>query len=62
MPGDTLPRLLRRNAASMGARPAMREKRHGIWQTRAGRTTRRWCCVSRAALPPADSAPATGWP
>ena len=33
MPADTLPRLLRRNAASMGARPAMREKRHGIWQT-----------------------------
>src|SRR5208282_863604 len=33
MPTDTLPRLLRRNAASMGARPAMREKRHGIWQT-----------------------------
>ena len=32
MPTDTLPRLLRRNAASMGARPAMREKRHGIWQ------------------------------
>jgi long-chain acyl-CoA synthetase len=30
---DTLPRLLRRNAATMGARPAMREKRHGIWQT-----------------------------
>ncbi len=30
---DTLPRLLRRNAASMGDRPAMREKRHGIWQT-----------------------------
>jgi long-chain acyl-CoA synthetase len=25
--------LLRRNAASMGAQPAMREKRHGIWQT-----------------------------
>lgn len=33
MPTDTLPRLLRRNAASVGARPAMREKRHGIWQT-----------------------------
>ncbi len=33
MAADTLPRLLRRNAASMGARPAMREKRHGIWQT-----------------------------
>jgi long-chain acyl-CoA synthetase len=33
MLADTLPRLLRRNAASMGARPAMREKRHGIWQT-----------------------------
>ncbi|HVC63512.1 MAG TPA: AMP-binding protein [Acetobacteraceae bacterium] len=33
MPADTLPRLLRRNAATMGARPAMREKRHGIWQT-----------------------------
>jgi long-chain acyl-CoA synthetase len=33
MPNDTLPRLLRRNAASIGSRPAMREKRHGIWQT-----------------------------
>ena len=33
MPADTLPRLLRRNAASMGAAPAMRGKRHGIWQT-----------------------------
>lgn len=33
MLADTLPRLLRRNAASIGARPAMREKRHGIWQT-----------------------------
>jgi long-chain acyl-CoA synthetase len=33
MPADTLPRLLRRNAATMSARPAMREKRHGIWQT-----------------------------
>ena len=33
MPADTLPRLLRRNAASMGARAAMREKRYGIWQT-----------------------------
>src|SRR5271166_6067308 len=33
MPADTLPHLLRRNASSMGARPAMREKRHGIWQT-----------------------------
>ena len=29
----TLPRLLRRNAATMAARPAMREKNHGIWQT-----------------------------
>lgn len=33
MAADTLPRLLRRNAASFGARPAMREKRHGIWQS-----------------------------
>jgi len=33
MQADTLPRLLRRNAATMGARPAIREKRHGIWQT-----------------------------
>ena len=32
MPTDTLPRLLRRNAASIGDRPAWREKRHGIWQ------------------------------
>jgi long-chain acyl-CoA synthetase len=29
----TLPRLLRRNAEGMAARPAMREKNHGIWQT-----------------------------
>jgi long-chain acyl-CoA synthetase len=29
----TLPRLLRRNAERMAARPAMREKNHGIWQT-----------------------------
>lgn len=33
IPPDTLPRLLRRNAAGMGGQPAMREKRHGIWQT-----------------------------
>ena len=33
MPADTLPHLLRHNAASMGARPAMREMRRGIWQT-----------------------------
>lgn len=29
---DTLPRLLRRNAQSFASRPAVREKRHGIWQ------------------------------
>src|SRR5499433_188010 len=29
----TLPRLLRRNAQSIASRPAIREKRHGIWQT-----------------------------
>jgi long-chain acyl-CoA synthetase len=29
----TLPRLLRRNAETMAARPAMREKNRGIWQT-----------------------------
>jgi long-chain acyl-CoA synthetase len=29
----TLPRLLRRNAGMMAARPAIREKNHGIWQT-----------------------------
>ena len=28
----TLPRLLRRNAEVMASRPAMREKRRGIWQ------------------------------
>src|SRR5262245_2790393 len=28
----TLPRLLRRNAEVMASRPAMRERRHGIWQ------------------------------
>ncbi len=33
MTATTLPRLLRRNAATMAARPAMREKNHGIWQT-----------------------------
>lgn len=30
---DTLPRLLRRNAKTMAAKPALREKRLGIWQT-----------------------------
>jgi long-chain acyl-CoA synthetase len=30
---STLPRLLRRNAEKMPARPALREKNHGIWQT-----------------------------
>nr|WP_077231335.1 AMP-binding protein [Methyloversatilis thermotolerans] len=30
---DTFPRLLLQNAGSRGQRPAMREKRHGIWQT-----------------------------
>ena len=30
---DTLPRLLRRNAATMAARPAIREKTLGIWET-----------------------------
>jgi long-chain acyl-CoA synthetase len=29
----TLPRLLQRNARELGARPAMREKDRGIWQT-----------------------------
>ena len=29
----TLPRLLRRNASELGARPAIREKDRGIWQT-----------------------------
>ena len=29
----TLPRLLRRNAQSIASRPAIREKRHGIWQS-----------------------------
>jgi long-chain acyl-CoA synthetase len=29
----TLPRLLRRNAASLAGRPAIREKTRGIWQT-----------------------------
>ncbi len=33
MTATTLPRLLRRNVATMAARPAMREKNHGIWQT-----------------------------
>jgi long-chain acyl-CoA synthetase len=33
MTASTLPRLLRRNAEQMAARPAMREKNHGIWQT-----------------------------
>ena len=31
--GETLPRLLRRNATTMAARPAIREKTLGIWQT-----------------------------
>ena len=33
MTPSTLPRLLRRNAEQMAARPAIREKNHGIWQT-----------------------------
>jgi long-chain acyl-CoA synthetase len=33
MTHSTLPRLLRRNAEQMAARPAIREKYHGIWQT-----------------------------
>ena len=33
MTPSTLPRLLRRNAEQMAARPAIREKDHGIWQT-----------------------------
>jgi long-chain acyl-CoA synthetase len=33
MTQSTLPRLLRRNAEEMAARPAIREKNHGIWQT-----------------------------
>lgn len=32
MQPDTLPRLLMRRAAADASRPAMREKRHGIWQ------------------------------
>jgi len=31
--GATLPQLLRRNAETMAARPALREKDRGIWQT-----------------------------
>src|SRR2546425_12141632 len=30
---DTLPKLMLRNAEQYGARPAMREKDRGIWQT-----------------------------
>ena len=30
---DTLPGLLQRNSRTWAGRPAMREKRHGIWQT-----------------------------
>jgi long-chain acyl-CoA synthetase len=33
MTAQTLPRLLRRNAETMAALPAIREKNHGIWQT-----------------------------
>jgi long-chain acyl-CoA synthetase len=33
MTEETLPRLLRRNAETMAAKPAIREKNHGIWQT-----------------------------
>ena len=33
MTQSTMPRLLRRNAVQMTARPAIREKNHGIWQT-----------------------------
>jgi long-subunit acyl-CoA synthetase (AMP-forming) len=30
---DTFPKLLIRNASALGARPAIRHKRLGIWQT-----------------------------
>src|SRR5262245_9638705 len=30
---DTFPKLLRRNASQRGERPAVREKRRGIWRT-----------------------------
>jgi long-chain acyl-CoA synthetase len=33
MTATTLPRLLRQNAGKMAARPAIREKNHGIWKT-----------------------------
>jgi long-chain acyl-CoA synthetase len=33
MSASTLPQLLRRDAQTMAARPAIREKNHGIWQT-----------------------------
>src|SRR5207302_4203185 len=33
MTTSTLPRLLRRNAQTMAERPAIREKKHGIWRT-----------------------------
>src|SRR5690242_15956379 len=33
MSETTLPLLLRRNAATMAGRPAIREKRRGIWQS-----------------------------
>src|SRR6266478_1743379 len=33
MTAPTLPRLLRRNSETLAARPAIREKNHGIWQT-----------------------------
>src|SRR6516225_7975007 len=33
MTTTTLPRLLRRNAETIGERPAIREKNRGIWQT-----------------------------
>ena len=32
-PADTFPKLLIRNARNLGARPAIRHKRFGIWQT-----------------------------
>jgi long-chain acyl-CoA synthetase len=33
MTSDTLPKLLQRNAKTMGRQPGMREKERGIWQT-----------------------------
>ena len=57
----TLPRLLRRNAATMAGRPAMREKNRGIWQTYTWAEYEREVRDFASALPRMAFAAATSW-